>query len=60
MTNIDLYPLQDNYESKLSQPYDGTSSVIYVDSIPAATLPWWAKVLFTINPWTSFAQTVEM
>ena len=60
MTNIDLYPLQDNYESKLSQPYDGTSSVIYVDSIPTATLPWWAKVLFTINPWTSFAQTVEV
>ena len=60
MTNIDLYPLQDNYESKLSQPYDGVSSVIYVDSIPTATLPWWAKVLFTINPWTSFAQTVEV
>lgn len=60
MTNIDLYPLQDNYESKLSQPYDWTSSIIYVDSIPTATLPWWFEVIVTINPWTSFAQAVKV
>jgi len=60
MANIDLYPLQDNYESKLSQPYDGTSSVIYVDSIPTGTIPVGYKVLVTINPWTSFAQVVEV
>lgn len=60
MTNIDLYPLQDNYESKLSQPYDWTAAILYVDTVPTATLPSGAKVLFTINPWTSFAQTVEV
>jgi len=60
MSNLTIYPLEDNYESKLSQPYDGTSSIIYVDSIPTATLPSGFKVLVTINPWTSFAQAVEI
>lgn len=60
MANIDLYPLQDNYESKLSQPYDGISSVIYVDSIPTGAIPVGYEVLVTINPWTSFAQVVEV
>jgi hypothetical protein len=50
MANLTIYPLEDNYESKLSQPYDGTASIIYVDSIPTATLPSGFKILVTINP----------
>jgi len=60
MADLTTYPIEDWYESKLSQPYDWTSSTIYVDSIPTATLPSGQKVLVTINPGTTYAQTVEV
>ena len=60
MSNLTLYPVQDWYESSLSQPYDWTWSTIYVDSIPVGTLESWQEVIFTINPWTSYAQAVKV
>lgn len=60
MSNLTLYPVEDWYESKLSQPYNWTDSTIYVDTIPVGTLALWQKVIFTINPWTSYAQAIEV
>lgn len=56
--NISLYPMQDFYETKLSQSYNWTWSTMYVKATPSFTFPSWMKTAVVINPWKTTQQVV--
>lgn len=58
MTNISLYPMQDYYETKLSQSYNWWTWTMYVKATPTFTFPSWMKTAVVINPWKTTQQVV--
>jgi len=56
--NISLYPMQDFYETKLSQSYNWTWSTMYVKATPSFTFPSWMKTVVVLNPWKTTQQAV--
>lgn len=59
MANITLYPMQDQFKTKLTQEYDWVSLwSIFVQETPTFTLPSGAKYCVVLSPNTSIQQAV--
>lgn len=56
MTNIDIYPMQDNYETTLARSRDWAIWAVYVNTVPWITFPSWKTTYITVNPWKSNQQ----
>lgn len=50
MSDLTIYPMQDNFETTLSQSWNGAVGTIYVNDIPDATLPADTYTYVVINP----------
>lgn len=60
MTDLTRYPLEDRYETTLSQPWDGSSTTIYVNSTPTFTFPSWVTTAVVVNPGNAKMQVREL
>lgn len=60
MSDITTYPLEDNFETTLSQQLTASATALtaYVNAVPAFSFPASVKVYFTINPGKSNEETI--
>lgn len=54
------YPMQDNFETKLSQARDGATGTVYVQTAPSFTMPASSFTVVTVDPWTDKEQAFIM
>lgn len=50
MSNLTRYPLQDNFETSLSQSWDGNVGSMHVNSVPDFTFPDGVLTYVVVNP----------
>jgi hypothetical protein len=50
MANLDTLPIIDNFKTTLAQSWNGSTGIIYVNNVPAVTLPSGVKTYAVINP----------
>lgn len=60
MSQISTYPMQDDFETTLSQARDWTTGTIYVQSTPSFTFPANTTTYVIVDPWTSKMQLAEI
>ena len=60
MTDVTTYPLQDHYETTLSEAYAGGTGTLYVNALPWFTFPSGVTTYLVVNPWKSTMQVVEV
>lgn len=56
MSNLTKYPLQDSYETQLSQSWDGATGTVYLNNAPDFTFPSGVTTYITVNPGKTNAQ----
>ena len=54
------YPMQDNFETKLSQARNGATGTVYVQTTPSFTMPASSFTVVTVDPWTDKEQAFIM
>lgn len=54
------YPMQDNFETKLSQARNGATGTVYVQTAPSFTMPASSFTVVTVDPWTDKEQAFIM
>lgn len=54
------YPMQDNYETTLSQQRDWATGTVYVKTAPSFTMPANSYCVVTVDPWTEKEQAFLM
>lgn len=59
MSDLSLIPLQDWYESQLSQDWDGATGTVYVLATPSYT-PTTTNTYIVVNPWKTNMQIAEI
>lgn len=59
MSDLSLIPLQDWYETQLSQDWDGNTGTVYVLSTPSYT-PTTTNTYIVVNPWKTNMQIAEI
>lgn len=60
MTQITTYPMEDDFETTLSQARDGTTTTMYVQTTPDFTFPANTATYVIVDPWTSKMQLRKM
>lgn len=60
MADLTNLPLQDNYQSTLSQSWNGAVGTIYVNSAPSFTFPSGKKCYIVVNPEKSNMQVARI
>lgn len=60
MVNITSYPLEDNFETTLSQQWTGGTGTVNVTSTPNFTFPSGITTYIVANPWKSNMQIAEI
>lgn len=58
--NLTTIPLQDWYETVLTQNWDGNTWTIFVAQVPTFTFPAWETTYIIVDPWTVNAQIAEI
>lgn len=53
-------PLEDNYNSTLSQAWNGAVGTVYVNATPTFTFPSTRKCYIVVDPWTSKMQVARI
>lgn len=56
MSDLTRYPLEDSFETELSQEWDGATWTVYLNEAPSFTFPVGVTTVITVNPWKSNAQ----
>lgn len=57
---LNYYPMQDNYETRLSQARNGATGTVYVVEAPEFTMPASSYTFITVDPWTDKEQVFIM
>lgn len=57
---LTTYPMQDNFETKLSQAWNGWTGTVYVQAAPSFTMPAWTFCVVTVDPGTDKEQAFIM
>lgn len=60
MSNLITLPLEDWFETSLSQAWDWATWTVYVAGTPNFTFPSWVTTYITVNPWKSNVQVAEI
>lgn len=60
MTDITTYPLEDWFETNLSQDWDWSIWTIYVNNTPSFTFPLWVTTYVIVDPGKSNMQLAEI
>ena len=60
MTDITTYPLEDWFETNLSQDWDWSVWTIYVNATPSFTFPAGVTTYIVVDPWKSTMQLAEI
>lgn len=60
MTDITTYPLEDWFETELSQARDWAVWTIYVNATPSFTFPAGVTTYIIVDPWKSTMQLAEI
>ena len=60
MTNVLSYPLQDWYETTLSEAMDTSQTSMKVATAPDFTFPSWITTYWVINPWKTNQEIVKL
>lgn len=60
MTDITTYPLEDWFETTLSQVWNWAVWTIYVNATPSFTFPAWVTTYIIVDPWKSTMQLAEI
>lgn len=60
MSNISVYPLIDQFETTLSQEWDGNTWTIYVNATPGFTFPAWVTTYVVVDADNSRIQVAEI
>jgi hypothetical protein len=60
MTQLEKYPLQDGFETTLSQAWNGATGTIYVNTVPTFTFPSGVTTYIVVNPGKSNMQVAEI
>ena len=60
MADLTTLPLQDNYQSTLSQSRNGATGTIYVNTVPSFTFPAGKKCYIVVNPEKSNMQVARI
>ena len=60
MTDITTYPLEDWFETELSQARDGAVWTIYVNDTPSFTFPAWVTTYIIVDPWKTTMQLAKI
>ena len=60
MVDITKYPLIDDYETTLSQAWDGATWTVNLNSVPTFTFPSGVTTYIVVNPWKTNMQVAEI
>ena len=60
MSNLTKYPLEDGFNTTLSQARDGAAGTVYVNDTPSFTFPSGVTTYIVVNPWKSTMQVAEI
>ncbi len=50
MADLTVYPLEDDFETTLSQAWDGSTGAVYVNATPNFTFPSGVTTYIVVNP----------
>lgn len=60
MSNITTYPMEDSFETTLSQSWNGATGTINVNDTPSFTFPAGTTTYVVVNPGKSNQQVAEI
>lgn len=60
MADLNTLPLEDDFDTTLSQAWDGSTGTVYVNNTPSFTFPSGVTTYIVVNPGKSNMQVAEI